>query len=390
MAVRVAEAPARADATQIGAYLRHLDFLLLAAVAALVAYGLVVLSAVTRDDVRGDPDYYVARQGLYVVIGVIALAIATAVNPAVYRRYRNALYVSAISLTAIVFVIGSAIRGSKRWIEIGFFRFQPSELGKVLLILFLAAFLADRAKRIGDSKTTLTAVGLAALPAVLVFLEPDFGTALVYFVILVVCLFLAGTPWRHLAALAGSAVGGSLALLWLLPSVGIEILRPYQVDRLTGFLNPDADPSGSTYNITQSIMAVGSGGLDGRGVGGATQTNLNYLPEHATDFIFSALAEQRGFVGAAILLLLYALIVWRGVKIVALASDLFSAMVAGAIVSALLLQIFVNVGMTVGIAPITGIPLPLVSYGGSSMITTMIMIGLLEAIHVRGRLAGRG
>jgi rod shape determining protein RodA len=389
MAVRVAEAPARAEATQIGAYIRHLDFVLLAAVGALVAYGLVVLSAVTRDDVRGDPDYYVARQGLYVAIGAIALAIATAVNPAVYRRYRNALYVSAISLTAVVFVIGSAIRGSKRWIEIGFFRFQPSELGKVLLILFLAAFLADRAKRIGDSKTTLTAVGLAALPAVLVFLEPDFGTALVYFVILAVCLFLAGTPWRHLAALGGSAVGGALALLWLLPSIGIEILRPYQVDRLTGFLNPDADPSGSTYNITQSIMAVGSGGLDGRGVGGATQTNLNYLPEHATDFIFSSLAEQRGFVGAAILLLLYALIVWRGVKIIALASDLFSAMVAGAIVCALLLQIFVNVGMTIGIAPITGIPLPLVSYGGSSMITTMMMIGLLEAIHVRGRLAGR-
>ena len=390
MAVRVAQAPARAEPTQIGAFLRHLDVLLLAAVGALVAYGLVVLSAVTRDDVRGDPDYYVARQGLYVVIGVIALAAATALSPNVYRRYRNALYVSAISLTAIVFVIGSAIRGSKRWIEIGFFRFQPSELGKVLLILFLAAFLADRAKRIAESKTTLTAVGLGAIPAVLVFLEPDFGTALVYFVILAVCLFLAGTPWRHLGALAGSAVGGALALLWLLPSVGIEILRPYQVDRLTGFVNPDADPSGSTYNITQSIMAVGSGGLDGRGVGGATQTNLNYLPEHATDFIFSALAEQRGFMGAAILLLLYALIVWRGVKIVALAPDLFSAMVAGSIVGVLLIQVFVNVGMTIGIAPITGIPLPLVSYGGSSMITTMIMIGLLEAIHVRGRLAGRG
>jgi rod shape determining protein RodA len=331
----------------------------------------------------------VARQGLYVAIGAIALAAAAVVNPDVYRRYRNALYVTAISLTAFVFVVGSAIRGSKRWIEIGFFRFQPSELGKVLLILFLAAFLADRVKRLGDPRTTLAAVGLAAVPALLVFLEPDFGTALVYFVILLVCLFIGGTPWRHLGGLAAGSVGAALALLWLLPSIGIEILRPYQVDRLTGFLNPDADPSGSTYNITQSIMAVGSGGLDGRGVGGATQTNLNYLPEHATDFIFSALAEQRGFVGAAILLLLYALVVWRGVKIIALAPSLFTAMVAGAIVSALLLQVFVNVGMTIGIAPITGIPLPLVSYGGSSMITTMAMVGLLEAIHVRGRLAGR-
>ena len=189
--------------------------------------------------------------------------------------------------------------------------------------------------------------------------------------------------------MAAGAVALALAALWLLPAAGIEVLRPYQVERLVGFVNPDADPSGSTYNMLQSITAVGSGGLDGRGVTGATQTNLDYLPEHTTDFIFSSLAEQRGFVGAALLLLLYALVVWRGVKIIALAPSLFSAIVAGAVVFAVLLQVFVNVGMTIGIAPITGIPLPLVSYGGSSMITTLIMVGLLQAIHVRGRLAGR-
>jgi rod shape determining protein RodA len=167
------------------------------------------------------------------------------------------------------------------------------------------------------------------------------------------------------------------------------VLEPYQVDRLVGFVDPDADPSGTTYNVNQSITAVGSGGLDGRGVAGATQTNLNYLPEHATDFIFSSLAEQRGFLGASLLLLLYALIVWRGVKIVAIAPSLFTSVVAASLVFAFLFQVFVNVGMTIGIAPITGIPLPFVSAGGSSLITTMIMIGLLEAIHVRGRLAGR-
>ena len=189
-----------------------------------------------------------------------------------------------------------------------------------------------------------------------------------------------------LGVTAGAA---AITLLWVFPSSGIDILKPYQVQRLTGFLNPDLDPSGTTYNATQSITAVGSGGLDGRGVAGATQTNLNYLPEHATDFIFSSLAEQRGFLGASILLLLYALIVWRGIKIIAIAPSLFTAVVAASIVVVLVTQIFVNVGMTIGIAPVTGIPLPFVSYGGSSMLVSLMMVGLLQAIHVRGRLAGR-
>ena len=234
----------------------------------------------------------------------------------------------------------------------------------------------------------LAAVGLVAVPTALVFQQPDFGTALVFGAGLVASLFLAGTRWLHLGTLVLAGVLVAMAVLWFLPSAGVETLEPYQRDRLVGFLHPDADPAGTTYNINQSITAVGAGGLDGRGVVGATQTNLNYLPEHHTDFIFSSLAEQRGFLGAAFLLLLYALVVWRGVKIVAIAPSLYTATVAGAIVFAFLFQVFVNVGMTIGIAPITGIPLPFVSAGGSSMITTMIMIGLLEAIHVRGRLAG--
>jgi rod shape determining protein RodA len=159
------------------------------------------------------------------------------------------------------------------------------------------------------------------------------------------------------------------------------------VERLIGFWNPDSDPSGATYNITQSITAVGSGGLDGRGVAGATQTNMNYLPEHSTDFIFSSLAEQRGFLGAALLLLLYAIVVWRGVRTIAIAPSLYTATIAAGVVVAFVFQVFVNIGMTIGMAPITGIPLPFVSYGGSSMIATLAMIGLLQAVHVRGRLA---
>jgi rod shape determining protein RodA len=389
MATRVLHGHARSQAPgEVASFVRHLDYLLFAAVGGLVAYGLWVLSAVTRNDIAGNPDYYVVRQGINVGLGVVVLAAVTAVNPEVYRRLRRPLYGFLILLLGIVFV-ADAVRGSQRWIDIGFFRFQPSELGKVILILCFAGFLADRSRRLAEWRTVLSAVGLGALPTFLVFIEPDFGTALLYMAALAAALFIAGVPWSRLAALGVTAATGAITLLWVFPAAGIDILKPYQVQRLTGFLNPNLDPSGTTYNATQSITAVGSGGLDGRGIAGATQTNLNYLPEHATDFIFSSLAEQRGFLGASILLLLYALVVWRGIKIIAVAPSLFTAVVAASIVLVFVGQIFVNVGMTIGIAPVTGIPLPFVSYGGSSMLVSLMMIGLLQAIHVRGRLAGR-
>ncbi len=388
MAIRVEAQPASSVASEIVAAVRRLDLVLLGAVAALVAYGLWVLAAVSRNDVPGDEDYYVVRQGINVALGTIGFAVVAVVNPEVFRPLRRALYAVMLAVLAVVFVTG-AVRGSQRWVDVGFFRFQPSELGKVLLILVLASFLADRSRRLGEWRTTGAAVALAAVPTFLVFIEPDFGTALVYGAILVAALFVAGTRWSHLAVLALAAAATAVSIISILPSAGIEVLRPYQLERLTGFLNPDLDPSGATYNVTQSITAVGSGGLDGRGVAGASQTNMNYLPEHTTDFIFSALAEQRRFLGAALLLLLYALLVWRGVKTIALAPSLFTAIVAAGIVFTFVFQVFVNVGMTIGIAPITGIPLPFVSYGGSSMVASLLMIGLLEAIHVRGRLAER-
>lgn len=391
MATRVAQPAHRAEAAawEIGAFLRHVDYLLLAATGALVTYGLWVLEAVTRRDVPGDADYFVFRQTIYIAIGAVLLAVATAINPDVYRRLRVPLYGVALTLLLAVYVLGEEVRGSKRWIEFGFFNFQPSEVGKIILIVFLAGFLADRRLRVGEWRTTAGVVALALPLTLLVFKEPDFGTSLIYGASVAGVLFLGGAPWRHLAVLGVVAGLIAAALLWFLPSAGVEVLQPYQRDRLTGFVNPDVDPGGSTYNVNQSITAVGSGGLDGRGVANATQTKFNYLPEHNTDFIFSSLAEQRGFLGASILLLLYALIVWRGIKIIAVAPDLFTATVAGTIVVALVFQLFINVGMTIGIAPVTGIPLPLVSYGGSSLITTLIMVGILESIHVRGRLAGR-
>jgi rod shape determining protein RodA len=364
---------------------RRLDWILLAAIGALVAFGLWAISGVTRHDVAGEPDYYVVRQAVFAAIGGVGFLVAALVDPALYRRFKTPLFVVIVGLMLLVFAAGTAVRGSTRWIDVGFYRFQPSEFGKLLLVLVLAAFLADRGKRVAEWSTVLRAVALAAVPAVLVFAQPDFGTALVYGAVLGAVLFVAGARWLHLAALGTVAAFVAVSLVWLLPAVGADVLEDYQRDRLTAFLHPEADIQGTSYNVNQSIVAVGAGGWSGRGVAGASQTNLEYLPEHATDFVFASVAEQRGFVGAAILLLLYLLVLWRGIRIVSLARDSFSAIVAGGIVVALVFQIFINVGMTMGIAPITGIPLPFVSVGGSSMVTNLLAMGMLQAIHMRGR-----
>jgi rod shape determining protein RodA len=276
-------------------------------------------------------------------------------------------------------------RHSRRWIDVSFFRFQPSEFGKLLLVLFVAGLLADRMNRVEELRTPLFVVALAVPPILLVFAQPDLGSALVYVSALGACLFVSGIRWSHLTWLAGVAAFVGVAVLWLLPSAGMHVLQPYQVDRLTGFLNPSKDPAGTTYNVTQAETAVGAGGPTGRGTNNSSQTNLGYLPESQTDFAFAAFAEQRGFLGVAGLLLLYLLVVWRGLKIVTIARDSFSAIVAAGIVFGFVFQIFVNVGMSIGLAPVTGITLPFVSVGGSSLIASMAMIGLLQAIHARGR-----
>ena len=385
-----APAPARHGVSHaVAEYLRHLDYLLLAAVAALVAYGLWIVQSVTRDDVDGDPGYFVLRQGIAVIVGVVVFALATALDPNVYRRFRYALYGVVVALIVVVYVVGDDIRGSRRWIDLGSFQLQPSELGKLVVVIALAGFVAGRMRRASELGTVLGALGLAALPTLLVFFQPDFGTALVYAVAVAAALWFGGVRWPYLATLAAAAATTAVAIVWILPSAGVQVLKDYQVERLIGFVNPDRDPSGTTYNVNQAITAVGAGGLDGRGVEGATQTRLDYLPEHSTDFIFASLAEQRGFLGVAVLLLLYAVVVWRGMKVIAVARNLFESVLAGAIVATLLFQVFLNVGMNIGIAPITGIPLPFVSYGGSSMITSLAMIGVLQAIHVRGRMAER-
>jgi rod shape determining protein RodA len=369
----------------IGAIARRLDWVLLLAVAALVAYGLWAISGITRFDILGDTDYYVVRQAVAVLIGVAGLVVAIAVAPSALARHWRVIYVATITLMVLVFAVAEAIRGSKRWIDVGPFQFQPSEFGKLFFVLALAGFLTEHARRVGEWRTVAVAIGLGAAPMALVFLQPDLGTAMVYAAALAAVLFMAGTRWLQLAALAATAILLIAGVLWFLPAAGVQVLKPYQTARLTGFANPDVDPSGLTYNVRQSMTAIGAGGLDGRGVSGASQTRLDYLPEHATDFVFASFAEQRGFFGAAILLLLYLLVVWRGLRVVTVAGDLFSAVVAGGIVFAFLFQVFVNVGMTMGMAPVTGIPLPFVTVGGSSMVANLMAIGMLESIHARGQ-----
>ena len=375
----------RREAGEVASFVRRLDWILIGSVGVLVGYGLWAIAGITHHDVAGDTGYYLTRQVAFVVIGTLGLLIATLIDADHYRTRWRVIFGGTAFVIAIVYFQGAAIRGSKRWLDLGFFRFQPSEFGKVLFVLALAGFLAERSRRLHEVRTTLTALGLASVPIFLVFLQPDFGTALVYCAAVGAVLFVAGTPWTHVTALAAGVLGLAVLVLGVLPAAGLPILKPYQQHRLTSFLNPDQDPGGTTYNITQSKNAIGAGQLRGRGVDNATQTTLNFLPEHHTDFVFASLAEERGFVGAALLLMLYLLVVWRGLRIVTLAREPFSAIVAGGLVFSLLFQIFVNVGMTMGIAPITGIPLPFVSVGGSSMIANLIAIGILLSISVRSR-----
>jgi rod shape determining protein RodA len=288
----------------------------------------------------------------------------------------------------LVLALGGATRGSKRWIDFPFFRFQPSELGKVLLLLAISAFVVDRIRRLQDRDTTARVMLMALVPAMLVILQPDIGSAIVYVVIALAVLFVAGTSWKHFAALfALFAVSLSLVLV-VAPAMGVHVLKPYQMDRLTAFLNPSDNPADQGYQQNQSRIAIGSGEKTGRPH--PTQTTLNFLPEHHTDFIFAVVGERYGFAGAALVLSLYALLVWRGLRILTMAKNLYGALIAGGVVAMLLWQVFVNVGMTIGIMPITGVPLPLMSYGGSSVLVTFLAVGLLQSIYVQGRRASKG
>ncbi|TML77323.1 MAG: rod shape-determining protein RodA [Actinobacteria bacterium] len=378
---------AEREAPGLLSIVRSLDWILLLGIAGLVVVGLWGVAGVTKFAIPNDPSYYLNRQILYACVGGVVLVAAALVDPDLYRRYWRAIFIGTAVVIAGVLLIGHAARGSTRWISLGFFTFQPSEFGKLLFVLALAGMLAERQRIVGAWATTLRVVGLGLVPVVLVFAQPDLGTALVYLAALGAILFVAGVPWRHLAVLGGAVVFIAVGVLWAGPAAGVSVLKSYQQQRLTCFTHPSTCSVAARYNVEQSITTVGSGQTLGRGLNGATQVNLGFLPESQTDFVFAGFAEQRGFVGAALLLGLYLLVLWRGLRVITVARDLFSAVVAGGIVVALLFQIFVNVGMTMGIAPITGIPLPFVSVGGSSLIANLAAMGVLLAICARGRVS---
>jgi rod shape determining protein RodA len=375
------------DAPHLLAIVRSLDWVLLVSVAALVAVGLWGVAGVTKFALPGDPGYYLNRQILYACVGGVALVAAALIDPDLYRRYWRGIFIGTAAVIAGVLLIGHAARGSTRWISLGFFTFQPSEFGKLLFVLAIAGMLVERQSGLNSWGTTLKVVGLGLIPVLLVFAQPDLGTALVYTAALAAMLFIAGVPWRQLAVLGAVVVVFVLGVLWAGPAAGVNVLKSYQQQRLTCFTHPSSCPAAAGYNLDQSKTTVGSGQIRGRGVNNSSQVKLGFLPESGTDFVFAGFAEQRGFIGAALLLGLYLLVLWRGLRVVTVARDLYSAVVAGGIVVALLFQIFVNVGMTMGIAPITGIPLPFVSVGGSSLIANLAAMGVLLAIYARGRVS---
>jgi rod shape determining protein RodA len=362
------------------------DPLLMLAALGLVACSIVTLRGATKTTVPGSPLYYVERQGIYAAVGLVLALLLARMDYSRLREYKFGLYGLLIALNIVVFGMPT-IRGAHRWIPLPFLQVQSSEFGKVLLIVSLAAFAIDRARRLHEWRTTAQVMLLALAPALIVIPQPDLGTGLVYVAVGFTILLVAGTSWKQLTALVAMFAVAVTIVLAGAPALGVHVLKPYQVQRLTGFLNPSHDPRNQTYNITESLIAIGSGQKTGRGVANASQTNLHFLPENQTDFIFSVVGETYGFVGAAVVLSLYALLIWRALRILTMAKNLYGTMIAGGILAMLMFQVFVNTGMTIGIMPITGVPLPLMSYGGSSVLVTFIAIGLLQSIHIQARMA---
>jgi rod shape determining protein RodA len=366
----------------------RIDPLLLLAALGLVACSVIALKGATADDIPGSPHYYVYRQIAFAGIGVVLMYLCSRLDYSRLRELRYPLYGFMVAAILIVYALGTATKGSKRWIPTPFFNLQPSELGKVLLVVAISGFLVDRMRATPGRETTARVMLLGLVPAMLVMAQPDLGSALVYVAGTAGLLFVAGVPWKHFAALGAlGAVAISLTLV-ALPAIGVHPLKQYQVDRLTSFLQPSDVAGKEGYQQQQSKIAIGAGEKTGRGVDHATQTGLDFLPEHHTDFIFAVVGETYGFAGAALVLSLYALLLWRGLHILTQAKNLFGALIAGGITVMLLFQIFVNVGMTVGIMPITGIPAPLLSYGGASMLVTFLALGLLQSIAAQAKEAG--
>jgi rod shape determining protein RodA len=378
------EAPAHVAHPSHGLRL-PLDPLLTLATIGLGICSVLTLRVATREFVPGQPHYYIERQAIYLAVGLLLMVVISRVD---YARLRHLMYgIYAVLLLSIIAVLGlghESALGAQRSIEFPLFSFQASELGKVLLIVALSAFVVNRSRRLRELDTTARIVLAALVPAMFVIAQPDLGSGLVYMAIAFMLLFVAGTSWRQLAALVALVIVSAAFVLVAAPAGGVHVLKTFQEERLTAFLHPSSNPQKQGYQQEESKVAIGAGQKTGRG-GNSTQIKGKYVPEDDTDFIFAAVGEQYGFVGAALVLSLYALLIWRTLRILTMSKDLFGALVAAGILAMLMFQVFVNVGMAVGIMPITGVTLPLMSYGGSSVITTLLAVGLLQSIYVQAR-----
>jgi rod shape determining protein RodA len=381
------QTPQRAEERTAGGSFRlPVDPVLTLAVIGLAICSIVTIQAATRNLVPGHPRYYVDRQVLYLSAGAVCMLVLSLLDYGRLRQLKAVFYALLILTILAVFGLGHSANGAQRAISLPFFSFQGSELGKVLLILALSSFVVDRARRLRERDTTARVMLAALVPAILVIAQPDLGSGLVYMVIAFTLLVVAGTSWRQLTALLALIVVSLVFVLAAAPVAGVHVIKPYQEERLTAFLHPSANPQKQGYQQEEAKIAIGSGQKTGRGAN-ASQIPNGFVPESNTDFIFAAVGEQYGFVGAALVLSLYALLISRTLRILVMAKDLFGSLVAAGVAAMLMFQVFVNVGMTIGIMPITGVTLPLMSYGGSSVITTLLAVGLLQSIYVRARAA---
>ncbi|MBI4744925.1 MAG: rod shape-determining protein RodA [Actinobacteria bacterium] len=318
-----------------------------------------------------------SKQIRWILIGIPILILFSLVDYHRLKNYSVFLYLVNLGFLISVYIFGQSALGAQRRIPLGSFVFQPSEFAKIILIITLAAFLSERKGKITKISDVLLAGLHIAVPWILIFHQPDLGTAMVLIAILFGMLLVAGTESKYLIGLIFIGIIGIVLIF------NFNVLKDYQMKRLLVFVNPDMDPLGAGYNLLQSKIAIGSGRFWGKGLFSGTQSRLNFIPEHHTDFIFSVLGEELGFAGAFSLVVLYFVLITRGLRIGSLSKDIFGTLIAAGIVSMLLFQIFVNIGMTVGLMPITGIPLPFVSYGGSSMFANMMGIGLLLNVYMR-------
>ncbi|HLI57988.1 MAG TPA: rod shape-determining protein RodA [Actinomycetota bacterium] len=359
--------------------LRHIDLSLFTAAMMLAAIGCVMIYSATRSSqlaLNLDPNYYLKRQLAFLALGLVVFVISILFDYRQLRSLAPIVYLGGLGLLLLVLTpIGHSQLGAQRWITVGILQIQPSEIMKLVIIVSLAALWADRSVDSGPGKV-VAAVALTAVPAALVYVQPDLGTVLVMLFAAFTIIIVAGAQLRWLGLLIGV---GAVAFILALQ---LGLVHQYQLDRVTGFLNQKANTS-SAYNLRESKVAVSSGGLTGKGLGRGTQTNFSYVPENQTDFIFTVVGEETGFLGSLLVIALLAFVVWRALRIAVLSRDRFGSRLAAGIAAMLAFQLFINVGMTIGIVPIVGIPLPFISYGGSSLLTSFCAVGILMNIHMR-------